>query len=123
MIKTVLVLPYNEDLASFGHGSAQRNCLAATQPACLQPSRLRHTQHHFADVLAAVNIAVGCSGLFERKRLADDRLDFAGVVEPEEFIQFLRQDRAASLSWPRCTPIMAVLSDMSFRGWKRRVAT
>src|SRR5215831_15190953 len=67
----------------------------AARLACRERSRLRNTQYHFPDVLAVVDIAVGCSGLFERKRLADERLDFAGAVEPEELVQFLRQDRAA----------------------------
>ena len=61
MIKSPLVLPYNGDLEQRSKPNVPRGNTASL---LYNYSPLRHTQHHFAEVLCAVDIAVSRSRLF-----------------------------------------------------------
>jgi hypothetical protein len=57
-------------------------------PWLLSQPGLFHCQEHLADILALMDVLVGCRGLSQGKRLPDQRLDFACGVQLKKLFDF-----------------------------------
>jgi hypothetical protein len=66
------------------HGAGQPCAL----PWLPSPLGLFHCQEHLADILALVDVLVGCRGLSQGERFPDQRLDFAVGIELKKLVDF-----------------------------------